>query len=546
MTKQTINIGTVANDGLGDNLRVAFDKVNDNFDEVYITSPTSNIKHEGNSITSTDTDGHIILDPNGTGQVQIVSDQTVSGFLTTTGNVTGGNIAGTRGVFTNVVGTLETGVQTGITSVGTLGALAVTGNVTGGNLLTGAQVIATGNVTGSTIIGTNLSGTLETASQGNITTVGTLGALTVTANITGGNLITGGLVVATGNVTGGNLITGGLVVATGNITGGNVAGTRGLFTNVAGTLETETQTAITSVGTLGALAVTANITGGNLLTGAQVIATGNVTGAYIIGDGSELTNVVSSPSPAGLTTQVQFNDGGTTGADAGLTYVKATDALTATGNVTGGNLITGAQVIATGNVTGGNLITGAQVIATGNVTGGNLITAGLVSAISFAKTGVDGTGNIGQSDNAFNTVHATATSAQYADLAENYEADKQYEPGTILAFGGEKEVTCADTTNTQAIAGIVSTSPAHLMNSQCEGEHVIALALTGRVPCKVIGPIQKGEMVVISQQKGIGTGGGLAPLPGSVVGKSLEYIPEDENTVENPTVHVIEVVVGRL
>jgi len=517
MTKQTINIGIAANDGSGDSLRIAFDKVNDNFNEVYLTSPTSNIKHEGNSLTSTDTDGHIILDPNGTGQVQIVSDQTVSGFLTATGNVTGGNIntgaqviatgnitggniAGTRGVFTNVAGTLETVAQTAITSVGTLGALAVTANITGGNLITGAQVVATGNITGGNVAGTrgvftNVVGTLETAAQTNITSVGTLGALAVT----------------------------------GNITSGNVAGTRGVFTNVAGELEDAAQTNITSVGTLSALTVTANVTGGNLNTGAQVVATGNVTGNYIKGDGSLLTNVVSSASPAGLTTQVQFNDGGTTGADAGLTYAKATDALTVTGNVTGGNLITG-----------------AQVVATGNITGGNLITAGLVSAISFTKTGVNGTGNIGQSDNEFDTVHATATTASLADLAENYEADKQYEPGTILAFGGEKEVTCADTTNTQAIAGIVSTSPAHLMNSQCKGEHVIALALTGRVPCKVIGPIQKGEMVVISQQKGIGTGGGLAPLPGSVVGKSLEYIPEDENTVENPTVHVIEVVVGRL
>jgi len=502
MAKQTINLGTAVNDGSGDPLRTAFDKVNDNFDELYLFD--SNVAGDDTQVLFNDGEAF--------GADSDFTYNKTTNALTVAGNVTGGN--------------LTTGAQ-----------VVATGNVTGGNLNTGAQVIATGNITGGNVAGTrglftNIAGTLETAAQTNITSLGTLSAVTVTANITGGNLITGAQVVATGNVTGGNLITGAQVIATGNVTGGNI-------------------------NTGAQVVATGNVTGGNINTG------GNVTGNYIKGDGSLLTNVVSSVSPAGLTTQVQFNDGGTTGADAGLTYAKATDALTATGNITGGNLTTGAQVVATGNITGGNLITGAQVVATGNVTGGNintgaqvvatgnvtggnLITAGLVSAISFAKTGVDGTGNIGQTDNAFDTVHATATSAQYADLAENYEADKQYEPGTILAFGGEKEVTCADTTNTQAIAGIVSTLPAHLMNSQCEGEHVIALALTGRVPCKVIGPIQKGEMVVISQQKGIGTGGGLNPLPGSVVGKSLEYVPKDEDTVENPTVHDIEVVVGRL
>jgi len=129
----------------------------------------------------------------------------------------------------------------------------------------------------------------------------------------------------------------------------------------------------------------------------------------------------------------------------------------------------------------------------------------------------------------------TATSAYYADLAENYQADAAYEPGTVLEFGGEFEVTIAED-ETRRVAGVVSTNPAHLMNSQLKGEKVVALALTGRVPCKVRGKIRKGDMLVSG-------GNGYArpttdPKLGTIIGKALE----DFDGVEG----VIEVVVGRL
>lgn len=128
-----------------------------------------------------------------------------------------------------------------------------------------------------------------------------------------------------------------------------------------------------------------------------------------------------------------------------------------------------------------------------------------------------------------------ATSAQYADLAENYVADKDYGPCTVLEFGGSCEVTIAED-GTRAVAGVVSTNPAHLMNSGCQGEHVIAVALIGRVPCKVRGKIRKGDMLVSA-------GGGYArpdhsPQLGSVIGKALEDYEGDDG--------IIEIVVGRL
>ncbi len=154
--------------------------------------------------------------------------------------------------------------------------------------------------------------------------------------------------------------------------------------------------------------------------------------------------------------------------------------------------------------------------------------AGSGSANSIAKR--DGSGNLNA-----NLFQGTATSARYADLAENYVADKAYEPGTVLEFGGEKEVTIAED-ETRRVAGVVSTNPAHLMNSTLVGDTVVALALTGRVPCKVRGKIRKGDMLVSG-------GGGYArpttdPKLGTIIGKALE----DFDGVEG----VIEVVVGRL
>lgn len=129
----------------------------------------------------------------------------------------------------------------------------------------------------------------------------------------------------------------------------------------------------------------------------------------------------------------------------------------------------------------------------------------------------------------------TAVVAQHADLAENYFADSEYESGTVLMFGGTNEVTIAEK-DTKKIAGIVSTNPAYLMNTRISGKFVTAVALQGRVPCKVRGSIKKGDMLVSA-------GNGYAvscsePELGAVIGKSLE----DFDGLEG----IIEVVVGRL
>lgn len=157
------------------------------------------------------------------------------------------------------------------------------------------------------------------------------------------------------------------------------------------------------------------------------------------------------------------------------------------------------------------------------------------NATAIINGGGNAVGNIGSTTKYFNTAFITATSAQYADLAECYLADTDYEPGTVLMFGGSAEVTQCDHDACPAVAGVVSSQPAHLMNAQLVGDHVVALALIGRVPCRVQGPVAKGSLLVSA-------GDGRArsesdPRAGTIIGKSLQDFDGQSGT--------IEIVIGR-
>ena len=137
-----------------------------------------------------------------------------------------------------------------------------------------------------------------------------------------------------------------------------------------------------------------------------------------------------------------------------------------------------------------------------------------------------------------NFYYGTAQYSQYADLAENYRADAAYEPGTVLIFGGKDEVTVTNTFNDRRVAGVVSTNPAHLMNSELKASNVVAVALQGRVPCKVIGRVQKGDLLVAAAKFGYAVVNN-DPRVGTVIGKALEDKTDGGEGV-------IEVVVGRV
>jgi hypothetical protein len=249
----------------------------------------------------------------------------------------------------------------------------------------------------------------------------------------------------------------------------------------------------------GNVTAVANVAGGNLLTAGLVSATGNVTGGNING-----------------------------GANVNATLLSGTT-VSVTGTITGasvvGGVMTGTSISVSGAVTGAGITGTSLTVTTGSVTAGNIINGN-----------ANGVGNIGSSTVYYNTGFLKATTAQYADLAENYSADAKYSPGTVLVFGGNNEVTIASTDADVRVAGVVSTNPAHLMNSTLDAEHVAAVALTGRVPAKVVGTIRKGDMMVTA-----GNGHAqacAAPVMGTVIGKALQDFDGDSGT--------IEIVVGRL
>jgi hypothetical protein len=183
-------------------------------------------------------------------------------------------------------------------------------------------------------------------------------------------------------------------------------------------------------------------------------------------------------------------------------------------------------------------LTGA---VTGNVTG-NIAGSGTSSLGATTLSGTlttktilpdtDATYDVGSASKGYNTVHAKATSAQYADLAEIYEADSEYEVGTVVIFGGDKEITVSSMGADPRVAGVISGDPAYLMNSKATG---LAVALQGKVPCKVVGQISKGDMLVThSQHPGVARQG-TNPSMGTVIGKALE----EYNSTEIGTINIV-------
>ena len=393
-----------------------------------------------------------------------------------------------------------------------LGVMSSQGNIIGGNVLFGSGVVSgTGNITGNYILGNGSQLTGLAATYGNANVVANLAALgsnpvSTAGNVTAGNILFGsGVVSGTGNVTG-NVIIATTVSASGNVTGAYILGNGSQLTGLAATYGNAN--VVANLAALGSnpISTSGNITGGNVLFGSGVVSgTGNVSG-----------NVGTFTTHNGTT-------------------------FSASGNITGGNVLFGSGIVSgTGNISG-NLITATTLNATtisasGNVTGGNLsVGTGIVSIGNLVNNNANGVGNIGSATTYFNTVFAQATSAQYADLAENYLADAPYVSGTVVSIGGDAEVTQSSVDADGTVIGVVSTNPAYHMNAGLAGGYVVAVALTGRVPCRVTGSVKRGSAMV---SNGDGTARAEeSPAAGTIIGKAL--------TSFNGATGVIEVVVGR-
>jgi len=225
--------------------------------------------------------------------------------------------------------------------------------------------------TSNVVVNSNANVTISSAGTPNVLTISSTGTVTsgtasITGNVSGGNILTGGLVTATGNLIGGNILTAGIVSAIGNVTGNYFIGNGACLTGVETSL--------------------ANINNGN--SNVTVIANSNVT-----------VNIGGTSNVAVFATTGEY----------------ITGLLSASGNITGGNLTTAGLISSTGtitsaaNITGGNILTVGQVSATGNVTGNFFVgngafltglSAGTSNGISNGATSISipvASGNIAMS-----------------------------------------------------------------------------------------------------------------------------------------------------
>jgi hypothetical protein len=368
---------------------------------------------------------------------------------------------------TATTGTVRVQNNTGL-FVGAANVFNVNTTTTDANIksdISNGNLVFQANVGGTTTNVARIVGSTGVFAVSNAATVGT--TLSVTGNITGGNVDTGGLVSAVGNVRGGNITTpgavsaSGIISATGNITGGNI------------------------------------ITGGLISSAGNITSSGNIAAQFFTGNGSQLTGLSAAVSVT------KFSNG------------------TSEGNIgaPGGNA----------NITIGGVSNVAVFTTTGAVFTG-------ITVPSIAKSGTNAVGNIGSSSNYFNRIFATATTALYADVAERFAADEVMEPGTVVELGGAQEITRAQTELSEQVFGVISTRPAFTMNGGAgEDDTHPPVAMTGRVPVKVVGRVRKGDRLVSA-------GNGLARAadrneitPFNVIGRSLV----DKTTPEESTIEAI-------
>lgn len=541
---------------------------------------TGNFGYDG-SLSSTT---NISVGATASGQTKIVNIATDAGAGSTTNVVIGSTVGGTLTVNNTTVSIVSTSAATSSTT----GALRVGGGVgVGGSLYVAGAVASSSTITGTVVVtgGVGISGDIyaggiqntaiggTTRNTGAFTTLGANSTTTLTGavSINGANVNTVISPTGTGTVTispAGALTINPTTASTINNTSiGASTRSTGAFTtltsNAATTFTQNTASSSTTSGTLvvtGGTGISENLYVGGIgsfASGIQNTAVGNTTrstgafttltsnGATTFTAGTASTTtatgtlvVTGGVGVSGRINAPNFDGavGANTRSTGAFTTLTSNGATTFTAGTASTTTTTGTLV-----VTGGVGVSGSVFAAgfNGPLTGNASSITGQANSATITATSANTANQIVLRDASGNfsagVMTGTATNARYADLAENYLADFAYPAGTVLEFGGEFEVTLAED-DTRKVAGIVSTNPAHLMNTDLTGDTVVALALQGRVPCKVRGKIRKGDMLISG-------GSGYArpttdPKLGAVIGKALE----DFDGIEG----VIEVVVGRL
>lgn len=351
-----------------------------------------------------------------------------------------------------------------------------TWNTVYGNL---AAINVNGAVTASSLTATNISGTITTNAQpyitsvGNITSSGTISANQVQAGTLGnsGALLTGWLTTAAQpNVTSlGTLtsLTSSGTISAASLNAGTIGNSGATFSGASGTL----------TGSLNANAYTAN---------SMYAGTIGNTGATFRGASGTITGTFNANA---VTANAVY--AGTIGnTSAAITGASGSFTAGISGNTFTGGAVYAGTIGNTGAILTGTLSTPAQtnITSLGTLTG--LTMSGAIVPSSNASVNLGGS-----SSQYWNNVYAvnfqgTSTTAKYADLAEKYTLDQDYPIGTVVMIGGDAEATQHDGRSVRAL-GSVSANPAYKMNDGLENGTYIALK--GRVPVRVIGPVSKGQ-----------------------------------------------------
>jgi hypothetical protein len=461
--------------------------------------------------------------PTSFGNLTVANTLTVSGSIVGTATNSNYALAANVSLYESVAATTTNAtfypILSGITTGNTAGftAAGLVFNPSTGNLVIGGTTTSTTTTTGALVVagGVGIAGNIVTAGTANkftgcvaigstnptlkfqISQDGYNTRISDSTNGYGYNIgrsTTDGLLYFYGDQT----------VYTGYVFSGvdgervKISSAGNLVINATTTSTTTTTGALVvkgGVGVAGTMTVGGTITG-KTNTGGNVAASTDTGTLSIRGDATNAA-VISFHRPSayavnmGLDTDNTFKIGGwSDGASTYRLQVTSAGALTLTGGIT-----------TTGNI-----------VPTANVTY-----------------------NLGSTTAWWSTVYGKAVQAQYADLAEHYTADAEYDPGTVVVFGGVEEITVSDISHDPRVAGVISTDPAYLMNAANPG---LPVALTGRVPCQVQGPVAKGDCLVNIRS---GVAGRLDPVLhqyGCIIGKSLGEIADD-------SVQTIEIVVGR-
>ena len=397
----------------------------------------------GNSNVNVAANSVVTIGISGTGNVVTfdVANTVFNTSISAAGNITGSYFIGNGALLTGIAAGSTSNISNGTSNVTVVangntiigvagntaavfantgayvtGLVSATGNVKAGNIVTAGSVTATGNVTGNYLFGNGSQlSNLLTVSQyttGNVSNVvpnvhGLLFDTTTGFSVTdignGNALITLGSSFKTWEVAGQTSL-----VAVGEDTVQFVDGNNIVITTNA--LSTPQQIKFSLSDNV---LVTGNLSGSNIRTTGLVSATGNVTGNYFIGNGSQLTGITSSYSNANVAANLA---------------AFGNNPISTTGNITGGNLNAvglslSSNVVSslnvTANITGANVTTPGLISAAGNVTGGNLTTSGLTSTKDFAITGnitgnlipsANVTYNLGNPTNAFKDLYLSGNS----------------------------------------------------------------------------------------------------------------------------------------